>query len=339
LVYRWSGLGQFSGISLRTGKIIENKGKISVIYELSEGGERRLGWLDYYEKHDRNARLTCRHFGISPRTFYKAKNRHGQEGYKGLNNRSRRPKHFRESKIPLTIISRIIAIRTDHPSWSKYKIGACLRREGFKISDSSVGRVLKKKNKIDHNVSKKKKRVYKRSLRRLRIDDNIFFLRRPGDLVQIDIKHYRYLWGYTVYQFTAVDCVSKLRVLRLYSTRTSSNGKLFLRELIRFFPFRIKRIQSDNDSAFLGVFRKACAKARIIHVFSYPRSPEQNAFVESSHSTDEREFYSVKEMPDNLEAMKTLLADWERCYNYERPHQSLNQMTPWDYYNTICSKN
>jgi hypothetical protein len=37
---------------------------------ISKGAALRLKWFDYYRLHE-NASLTCRHFGISPRTFYK----------------------------------------------------------------------------------------------------------------------------------------------------------------------------------------------------------------------------------------------------------------------------
>ncbi len=337
--YSWRGLKKFSGGSLRTHRIFENRGKIAVIYELSEKGEQRLKWLDYYDSHNKNARLTCRHFGISPRTFYKAKNRYRDNSYKGLNDLSRKPHNFRKSKIPLSVISEIVRLRDKYPTWSKYKIGACLRRQGTKLSDSSAGRVLNMKGKIDGNLTKRKQRIYRRSQKKLRVNGEVFLLKKPGDLVQMDLKHYNYPWGETIFQFTAIDCVTKIRVLRVYSSRAARNGKEFIQEAIRFFPFKIKRVQSDNGSEFMGEFRKECVRQNIIHLFSYPRSPEQNAFVEASHSTDEREFYSIKEIPMELNDFRKLLSDWEHCYNHERPHQSLNQQTPWEYYTKLCSNN
>ena len=339
MVYSWGSLGKFSGSTLSTGKIFDNPGKIAVIYGLTPIGEQRLKWLDYYCSHQRKGRLTCRYFGITPKTFYKAKKRYERHGYSGLNDLSRKPHRFRQSKIPLDVIGQIIELREKYPTWSKYKLGAYLRSKGVKISDSSIGRLLKRKGKINDKLSKKKKRIYKRSLRRLRIDGEIFLLKNPGDLIQLDLKHYQHIWGRTVYQFTAIDCVTKLRVLRMYTSKTARNGKEFLKEVIRFYPFRIKRVQSDNGSEFLGEFRKACVEANVQHFFSYPNSPEQNAFVESSHSTDEREFYSIKEMPMEPERFRKLLAEWEHCYNHERPHQSLNYQTPWQYYQSLCSKN
>ena len=37
--------------------------------DLTEEVKQKLEWFDFYEKQGRNARLTCRHFGISPDTF------------------------------------------------------------------------------------------------------------------------------------------------------------------------------------------------------------------------------------------------------------------------------
>ena len=39
---------------------------------LSKQARQRLSVMDWHEAHGRNARLTCRHFGISPDTFYPA---------------------------------------------------------------------------------------------------------------------------------------------------------------------------------------------------------------------------------------------------------------------------
>jgi len=41
---------------------------------ISEAAARRLRWMDHYYRH-KNARLTCRYFGISPQTFYRWKRR------------------------------------------------------------------------------------------------------------------------------------------------------------------------------------------------------------------------------------------------------------------------
>ena len=52
--------------------------------------------IRWYEEHGRNARLTCRHFGKSPDTFYHWLRRYQREGPRGLSDRSRRPHRVRQ---------------------------------------------------------------------------------------------------------------------------------------------------------------------------------------------------------------------------------------------------
>src|SRR3970040_1415320 len=64
--------------------------------ELSKAARLRLKWLDYYNSHGLNARLTCRHFGISPQTFYRWKRRYHPGHLQTLESRSRRPQRVRQ---------------------------------------------------------------------------------------------------------------------------------------------------------------------------------------------------------------------------------------------------
>jgi putative transposase len=51
--------------------------------DITTKATKRLTWMDFYEKTG-NARLTCRHFGISPDTFYRWKNRYKPKNLKSL---------------------------------------------------------------------------------------------------------------------------------------------------------------------------------------------------------------------------------------------------------------
>src|SRR3989304_993117 len=59
------------------------------IPELSREARQRLKWFDYYHCHRQNARLTCRHFDISPQTFYRWKRRYDARHLESLESRSR----------------------------------------------------------------------------------------------------------------------------------------------------------------------------------------------------------------------------------------------------------
>ncbi len=68
-------------------------------HTLSRHAQRRLQWFDFYHAHGQNARLTCRHFAISSRTFYKWLHRFNLKDISCLEDRSRRPHRVRSSPL------------------------------------------------------------------------------------------------------------------------------------------------------------------------------------------------------------------------------------------------
>mgnify|MGYP001577407376 FL=1 len=58
---------------------------------LSRETKQRLRVLDWYRSHKENARWTCRHFGISPDTFYRWKRRYNPKALTTLESRPHRP--------------------------------------------------------------------------------------------------------------------------------------------------------------------------------------------------------------------------------------------------------
>jgi len=67
--------------------------------------------MDYYESHGHNARLTCRHFDISPQTFYRWKRRYDPKNLKTLEDRSRRPRHVRQPTASADLIEAVLKTR------------------------------------------------------------------------------------------------------------------------------------------------------------------------------------------------------------------------------------
>src|SRR5712692_8908385 len=58
---------------------------------LSREARRRLQWMDFYARHGHNARLTCRHFGISPDVFYRWQRRYDPRRLESFGERSADP--------------------------------------------------------------------------------------------------------------------------------------------------------------------------------------------------------------------------------------------------------
>ena len=133
------------------------------------------------------------------------------------------------------------------------------------------------------------------------------------------------------YQFTAIDVLGKRRCLRAYSSESSRNGAHFLRECLNSFPFKIKRIQTDNGSTFMKEFDKLCKELDIPHYYIHPRAPKENTYVEISHGADKREFYQQGNKHIILSVMQRELRKWEDIWNNYRPHEALGQLTPAEY--------
>lgn len=327
--------GRYNGASMKAQYILPGARKLSRLVEISFEAKRRLKWFDYYHSHGRNASLTCRHFGISPDTFYRWKRRFKPGILYTLESKSTRPKSVRKSAIPYETAQKVIHLRRKDMALSKYKIAAILLRDcGINLSASTVGRILSAHGLIEESQLvkgiKRRKRVNWKIPRHRITREHRY--RSPGHLVQIDTKHIIIL-GQKFYQFTAVDCFTRIGYSKIYTSTGTTNGCDFLINLLLAFPFKVDAIQTDNGHEFLLHFHKECVKRGIAHFFSRPRTPTDNTMVERIIQTTEYELWLFDEtiIPDMSYLNKRITAWFDR-YNTYRPHQSLNYLTPMEYY-------
>lgn len=320
--------GRYAGRTMTTyGYILPKAGRLlRLATNLSPKAKHRIKVIDWHRTNGENQSLTCRHFGVGREALREWLKRFKQFGIKGLEDRSHRPHKVRDREIPLSVQDEIIRIRKANPCYSKYKISVLINH---RASPSSVGRILKDKDLINHKVSAKKSKAAKYPKHRFPRDIVINY---PGKLVQIDTKHLTAYRGRKFYQFTAIDVLTKLRVLWVTTWISSAAADKFLRLCIKEFPFKIENIQTDNGSEFHKHFNRRCEELNISHFYTEAYSPKQNSYVERSHLTDELEFYQQGNMRASAELLQPLIKLWERKYNHERPHQSLNYLTPMAYF-------
>ncbi|HQO27635.1 MAG TPA: DDE-type integrase/transposase/recombinase, partial [Candidatus Pacearchaeota archaeon] len=81
-----------------------------------------------------------------------------------------------------------------------------------------------------------------------------FPINAEGQLIQMDVKHIMLVEVRRFYQFTAIDVLSKRRVLRVYPSESFRNGAQFLQECLEVYPCPIQAIHTDNGSTFLKEF-------------------------------------------------------------------------------------
>lgn len=299
---------------------------------ISEQAKQRLKVIDWLRAHKGNVSFAARHFGFDKKTVRSWRNRFKQFGITGLNDRSHRPKKLRTMVTSWAVINEIVKLRKKYPAWSKYKIARILERDKkIVVPASTVGRVLKKKGLINEKKSKKRSKAARNPRKRF---PKGFKVHAEGDMIQMDTKYVTLVGGRKIYQFTAIDVLTKRRVLKYYPSLASKNGSDFLRYCIGRFPFVIRNIQTDNGPEFLKHFDALCNELEITHYFIYPRKPKENTYVENSHLSDENEFYlQGNGHYSTIQAAQEKLDEWEHTWNFIRPHEALGYLTPEEYSN------
>lgn len=94
-----------------------------------------------------------------------------------------------------------------------------------------------------------------------------------------------------------------------------------------------KKVRVDNGSEFTSEIFINWANAHNILVdYTQPGCPYQNAYIERFNRTY-RDDVLDSYIFNNLNEVKQITRDWIALYNHERPHDSLNDMTPVEYRN------
>jgi transposase InsO family protein len=136
-----------------------------------------------------------------------------------------------------------------------------------------------------------------------------------------------------LYQFTAIDDCTRIRVLKVYDACNQRTAIRFIDEVLRRLPFRVHVIKTDNGAEFQSQFHWHVEALDIRHVYIRPRTPHLNGKVERSHRTDDQEFYQLLDqggVTDDIHLFNEKLREWEDYYNYHRPHGALDAQTPYE---------
>jgi len=292
-----------------------------------------------------NIRATARRMRCSPHTVYLAieKQKKGNLEDSSHKPKSRHPHHIGEDKEQMIINYR------KKTNFGKRRLSYhILDEEKIDIPESTIGKVIKR-----NNLLRKKRKRVKRSPSRPSYNMEALF---PFQELQVDLKEildkktlpkevYSYLRGSNlpVFQWTAIDVLTRIRFLAFSHRKDWFNGKAFLQYVIwwiRAFGFYHSiNIQTDGGVEFAasapGSFKRNLEKVfkplRATRTLIRKNHPEDNAFVERSHRTDDEEFYipyllTIKNEKDFIKRGIW----WQRIYNLDRPHQGLDNLTPYE---------
>lgn len=238
---------------------------------LSRKGQKRLVWVDWYFSHEKQVRLTLRHFGLSADVFYRWLRRYEERGLVGLEDdtSTRKPHNLRKMTTPQYVIDRIKQIRRGDLEKSKYEIQAELKDEEIIVGTSTIQKVINDDNSLRNTQHKRNiQRHRKYAIARVKASRE---LREKGlgSLVQMDTKYFSVL-GHRYYIFSAIDCKSRYGFIHPYTSISSASGKDFVRRVREYFPFPIQAINTDNGSEYLLYFHQEVESWGIPHFFTDP---------------------------------------------------------------------
>jgi len=292
--------------------------------------EERMRWiLSIYNKEIKikDAVRICPH---SQRSLERWLAAYRDFGETGLIPRSTRPKS-NPKETSIRIKEKVIELRKDKNLCAQ-KLKWKLEKENIYLHENTIQKIIKKEGLT------RKYRIRKLKYKYIKIP------LKQGELVEIDVKYVPdYVENKRYYQFTAIDCASRWRYLKIYDDYSNFNSIKFLEKLIRVAPFRIRAIKTDNGSNFtnrytgylkssdpfnpkLHDFDLMCQKYNIIHYLIDPGKPNQNGKVERSHRTDQEMFYE-KNRFKTLKELEIKIRLWNNEYN-NLEHCSLNGKTP-----------
>lgn len=292
--------------------------------------EERLRWVKPIINKElklKDIAKVCPHSQRSLERWVALYKKYGEDG---LIPKSTRPKsHPKETEIRTK--ERIIELRKQTRKCA-LKLKWQLEKESISIHKNTIQKIIKTEGLV------RKYRVRKLKYKYIRVPLG------AGELVEIDIKYVpETVENKRYYQFTAIDCASRWRYLKIYDDFSIFNSIRFFQEVIRIAPFRIRAIKTDNGSNFtnryVGYLKSSdpinprlhpldmeCQKHNIIHYLIDPGKPAQNGKVERSHRSDQEIFYERNSFK-SLKDLERKIRLWNIEYN-NLEHCGLNGKTP-----------
>lgn len=295
--------------------------------------EERLRWILPIYRGEIKLVDMARVCPYSRRSLERWLSEYRKHGKDGLIPKSTKPKS-NPNETAIRIKERIIELRKD-TKLCALKLESKLEKQGINIHHRTIGKIIKKEGLTRKYRTRKLKNQY------LKVP------LLPGELVEIDVKYVpERVKNKRYYQFTAIDCASRWRYLKISDDMSNLSAIRFLKEVMKISSFKIRSIKTDNGPCFtnrytgylkssnpinprLHPFDLLCQRLNIIHYLIDPGKPAQNGKVERSHRSDQESFYDQVSFK-SLNELEYKLKLWNMDYN-DLEHCSLGLKSPNEY--------
>jgi transposase InsO family protein len=226
-----------------------------------------------------------------------------------------------------------VARKTLYEVFKKARLGVFTNYSSKNLRYRTIEYGLKKLSKTEEKVRKKLNKREKRL--------NRYVKKHPGEMVHTDTSVMPRISGEAMvtpreYLYVFIDDYSRVLFADILPDQTSYSASIVLDEAIEMLPFKIECIYSDNGKEFKGAFKHLCYKYNIPQRFTKPYHPQTNGKAE-------RVIKTMKEMMRkhrflSREERRRILYAIVRYYNHIRPHQSLDNISPFNYLQNYIAK-
>ena len=268
-----------------------------------------------------NRRELCRRFGISPDIGYKWLSR-WQLGDTDLASRSRRP-HASPQHTGADLEAVILTVRDAHPAWGARKIASLLRRDGIRApAISTIHAILSRHGRVVQPAGgPPASRRFEREA--------------PNSLWQMDFKGWVRLADATLcHPLTVIDDHSRFSpCLDACADQRGVTVQSRLEKTFRRYGLP-DAVFVDNGTPWgdptgqrwtrFGVW---LLKLGVNVLHSRPYHPQSRGKNERFHRTLVAEVFALERFQD-LAAVQRAFDRWREIYNFDRPHEALNQEVP-----------
>jgi transposase InsO family protein len=231
------------------------------------------------------------------------------------------------------LLTKIQAIKADHPLWGYRRVWAYLRyRNGLVVGKNTICRIMKENALlVQKNMALRAKRTSTRPKPRAKVPNQYW----GTDMTKLKIQG----WGW-LYVHIVIDWYTK-EIIGYHASLTSkaSDWLAALNMAVNArFPQGIldhkgkpKLISDNGCQPTSESFMKTCSQLKIKQIFTSWNNPKGNADTERFFRTLKEDLVWINDWDNPFEFQKDFHA-WILAYNTDFPHQSLNHLTPAQFF-------
>jgi transposase len=285
----------------------------------------RLQWVREYESC-LNINTVCRKYAISRKTLYKWLKRYRRSGQdpESLIDQPRTP-HRSPKQTSGEVSVLVLALRNETGYGPRKIRDILIEKHQISLSERTIWKIFQRTTMVVPDTDTEK-------LRELNANPIM-----PGHVIQLGVLPISVPLPFShVVQYTALDSVTRLRIVKFYKTHSTLNALDFVQHMREAFPFPILCVQTKIDTVFTSIsnpgskshaFTANLESMGITHIVVMRGGLVRNRKIDRAHRLDVNEFYKTNtswEPSLLVKKMQVFIDD----YNNVRKASELGNKTP-----------